>query len=74
MNINTIQPKFKAKRIQNDTQAPILGCIYRGDTGNSNWVSGLLMQVDRDEATLLDIRGKSHTVILSTLRSLQATR
>lgn len=74
MKLDTVKPKYKAKRTQNLTATPILGCIYRGDTGNSNWVSGLLMQVDKDEATLLDIRGKSHTVILSTLRSLQATR
>ena len=74
MNINTVKPKYKSQRISKLTAVPTMGCIYRGDTGNSNWVSGLLIQVDKDEATLVDIRGKSHTVILSTLRSLQATR
>lgn len=74
MKLDTVKPKYKAQRISKLAAVPTMGCIYRGDTGNSNWVSGLLMQVDKDEATLLDIRGKSHVVILSTLRSLQVTR
>lgn len=74
MNINTVQAKYKARRTVSKNAVPILGCIYRGDTGNSNWVSGILIQVDKDEATIVDARDKSHTVILSTLLSLQATR
>lgn len=74
MKLDTVKPKYKAQRISKLAAVPTMGCIYRGDTGNSNWVSGLLMQVDKDEATLVDARDKSHVVILSTLRSLQATR
>jgi hypothetical protein len=74
MNISTATPKFRAQRIQNNTQVPTMGCIYTGDTGNSNWVSGVLMQVDGLDATIVDARGKSHMVISTTLRSLQATR
>lgn len=74
MNISTIKPKFKPQRVTKSMMAPILGIIYYGDTGNANYVSGLLIQVDGSDATLVDARGKSHVVISSTLRSAQVTK
>ena len=53
---------------------PMPGCIYAGDSGNSEWHTGILLQVDGDEATIVDARDVKHQVILSTLRSIQVTR
>lgn len=75
MNINTITPKFKAQRtVLNTNLLPIPGCIYAGDKGNSEWITGMLVQVDGSDAIIVDARGKEHVVILSTLRSIQVTR
>ena len=74
MKLDTVKPKYKKPFAIKYSSGPIPGCVYRGDTGNSNWVSGILIQVDGDEAVLVDARDIKHTVILSTLRSLQATR
>ena len=54
--------------------APTVGCIYSGDSGNSEWHTGMLIQVDGSDAIICDSRGKNHTVIASTLRSIQVTR
>jgi hypothetical protein len=74
MRISTLQPKFKAQRILNPVSLPMPGCIYSGDSGNSEWHTGMLVQVDGSDATIVDARGKEHVVILSTLRSIQVTR
>ncbi len=75
MNINTITPKFKAQRtVLNTHLLPIPGCIYYLDTGNNNYVCGVLLTVNKDEATVVDSLGTKHTGILSTLRSAQKTR
>jgi hypothetical protein len=74
MRISTNQPKFKAQRVINQMRIPMPGCIYSGDSGNSDWHTGMLVQVDGSDATIVDARGKEHVVILSTLRSIQVTR
>ena len=74
MNISTTQPKFKAQRVINTMRIPMPGCIYSGDSGNSDWHTGMLVQVDGSDAIIVDARGKEHVVILSTLRSIQVTR
>jgi hypothetical protein len=73
MNITTIKPKFKAKPVEQIIN-PTLGCIYSGDAGNSEWHTGMLIQLDGDDAILRDIRGINRVVIPSTLRSVQVTR
>ena len=73
MNITTIKPKFKAKSVD-QLISYIPGCIYKGDAGNSEWYTGILLQVDGEDAILKDIRGINRVVILSTLRSIQVTR
>ena len=73
MNITTIKPKFQAKPVE-QIIVPTLGCIYSGDAGNSEWHTGMLLQVNGDEAIIVDVRGKNHVVIFSTLRSIQVTR
>jgi hypothetical protein len=50
---------------------PLLGCIYRGDTGNSNWVTGILILVDDSDSVLRDARGEEHVVLTMMLRSVQ---
>ena len=72
-NLYTVKPAFKLQKPIIQTQY-VLGCIYRMDTGNSNWVSGMLLQVDGSDATIIDARGVKHIGITSTLLSLQATR
>ena len=74
MNIATNAPKFKAQRILNPISLPMPGCIYSGDSGNNDYHTGMLVQVDGSDAILVDARGKEHVVILSTLRSIQVTR
>ena len=74
MNIATNIPKFKSQRILNPVSLPMPGCIYSGDAGNSDWHTGMLVQVDGSDAIIVDARGKEHVVILSTLRSIQVTR
>lgn len=74
MNISTTQPKYKSQRIMNKMRIPMPGCIYSGDSGNSDWHTGMLIQVDGSDATIVDARGKNHVVILSTMRSIQVTR
>ena len=73
MNIATTQPQFKAQRVTQNMVAPMVGCIYSGDAGNSEWHTGMLVQVDGDEAIICDVRLQDWRVILSTIRSIQAT-
>ena len=72
MNYNTKSPKYKAQALTNNLQTPMVGCIYSGDAGNSDWHTGMLIQINGDEATIVDARKKNRVVILSTLRSIQA--
>jgi hypothetical protein len=68
INKNTI---FNGKGYTVKPSEPLLGCVYRGDTGNSNWVTGILIQVDGSDSVLRDARGKKHVVLTMMLRSVQ---
>jgi len=63
--------RYKSKGVKVKPGAPIPGCIYRGDTGNNNWVIGILVRVDDDDAIIMDARGKEHVVLTMMLRSMQ---
>ena len=69
MNFNTTIPRYKIQPNTNKVQSPMVGWTYSGDSGNSEWHTGMLIQIDGDEATLVDARGKKHVIILSTLRN-----
>ncbi len=61
-NITAIQPI---------TPVPQVGVVYWGDTGNANYIAGILVGYEDGDAILVDARGKEHRVIKSTLRSAQ---
>jgi len=63
--------RYKGQGSTKQTYEPILGCIYRGDTGNNNWVIGMLVTIDGSDAYLVDARGKKHVVLTMMLRSMQ---
>jgi hypothetical protein len=48
-----------------------IGVVYWGDTGNANYIAGILVGYEDGDAILVDARGKEHRVIQSTLRSAQ---
>jgi hypothetical protein len=48
-----------------------IGVVYWGDTGNANYMAGILVGYEDGDAILVDARGKEHRVIKSTLRSAQ---
>lgn len=60
--ITTDQPKTPTLQI---------GVVYWGDTGNGNFVCGLLLSYEDGWAIIKDARGIEHRVIKSTLRSAQ---
>jgi hypothetical protein len=66
-----------AKWLQNITSSkpttPTLqiGVVYWGDTGNANYIAGILVGYEDGDAILVDARGKEHRVIQSTLKSAQ---
>lgn len=66
-----------AKWLQNITATqPItptlqIGVVYWGDTGNANYIAGILVGYEDGDAILVDARGKEHRVIQSTLKSAQ---
>lgn len=61
--------KYQGNKVKQS--APQIGCIYRGDTGNNNWVTGVLIQVNGSDSVLVDARGKGHIVLTMMLRSAQ---
>jgi len=61
-NITAIQPTTPTLQI---------GVVYWGDTGNANYIAGILVGYEEGDAILVDARGKEHRVIQSTLRSAQ---
>jgi hypothetical protein len=72
MNINN-KHRYKSQATIVQAISLIPGCVYTGDSGNSDWHTGLLLRHDKDYAIIADARGKEHVVILSTLRSSQVT-
>jgi hypothetical protein len=48
-----------------------IGVVYWGDTGNANYIAGILVGYEDGDAILVDARGKEYRVIQSTLRSAQ---
>ena len=48
-----------------------IGVVYWGDTGNANYIAGILVGYEDGDAILVDARGKEHRAIKSTLRSAQ---
>jgi hypothetical protein len=66
-----------AKWLQNITSSkpttPTLqiGVVYWGDTGNGNYMVGMLVGYEDGDAILVDARDKEHRVIPSTLKSAQ---
>jgi hypothetical protein len=71
MNYSSKTPKYRAQPVTNSLQAPMVGCIYSGDAGNSDWHTGMLISVDKNDATIVDIRHQTHVVWAPTMRSLQ---
>ena len=69
--------KFYAKWVNQLKSSPHrtptlqIGIVYWGDTGNSNWVRGLLISKNDGWAIIKDAGGNEHRVIESTLRSAQ---
>jgi hypothetical protein len=48
-----------------------IGVVYWGDTGNANYIAGILVGYEDGDAILVDARGKEHRAIKSTLKSAQ---
>jgi hypothetical protein len=63
MDINE-KHRYKAQAKQAQAIVPTPGCIYSGDSGNSDWHTGMLVQVDGGDAIIVDARGKEHVVIV----------
>lgn len=72
MNINN-KHRYKSQAKPVQARSPIPGCVYTGDSGNSDWHTGLLVRYDKDYSIIADARGKEHVVISSTLRNIQVT-
>lgn len=69
----TIANTYKIQPTQLQASSPIPGCVYTGDSGNSDWHTGILVSHDKDYSIILDVRGIERKIISSTLRSMQAT-
>ena len=73
MNLRTKYAKWRNTLNATQPTTPTLqiGVVYWGDTGNGNFVCGLLLSYEDGWAIIKDARGKEHRVIESTLRSAQ---
>jgi len=73
MKYKTKFSKWLQTIVTNQPITPTLqiGVVYWGDTGNGNFVCGVLLSYEDGWAILKDARGKEHRVIESTLKSAQ---
>lgn len=72
MNINN-KHRYKIKPTDTKPNNPIPGCVYRGDAGNGEWFTGMLLRHDEDYSIIRDARGIERVIISSTLRSSQSS-